>query len=281
VTALADQVVLVTGGGRGIGRVIALRFADAGARVAIIGRTESALAETVEVIRARGARGLMRTADVSDYDAVAAAVAAVEEEFAPIDVLVNNAGVAAPIAPLWETDPSEWWRVVSINLQGTFNCSRAVLPSMVSRSVGRIINIASHAGVHRWPFLSSYAVAKAAVVKLTENLALETRSHGVSVFVIHPGTVEIGLTEKAFEAPAPPEGSLEAKVRAWFQAQVDAGTLVSPEAAAELVAVLASGRADALSGRYISMEDDIDELIDHAEEIRRADSHVLKLSHGA
>jgi NAD(P)-dependent dehydrogenase (short-subunit alcohol dehydrogenase family) len=177
---------------------------------------------------------------------------------------------------LWELDAADWWRTVEINLGGTFNCSHAVLPSMIERGTGRIVNVASNAGARRWPFVSPYAVAKAAVIKLTENVAAETRGHGVSVFAIHPGTVNVGPTQALLAADVP-DGSAGAKVKAWFQERIDTGQAVPPETAAELVTVLASGRADALSGRYISVEDDVEELIARVEEVRRRDLHVLKV----
>jgi NAD(P)-dependent dehydrogenase (short-subunit alcohol dehydrogenase family) len=275
-TAAGGRVVLITGGGRGIGRAVALAFAAQRERVAVLARTETELAATLRAIGSAGGEGLAVKADVTDYRAVVRAHAEVASALGPVEVLVNNAGAGGPIGALWELDAGQWWQTVEVNLGGTFNCTRAVLPSMIERGTGRIVNIASHAGAHRWPFVSPYAVAKGAVIKLTENLAAETRGRGVSVFAIHPGTVNVGPTQSLLAADVP-DGSPAAKVKAWFRERIDAGHAVPPETAAKLVAVLASGRADALSGRYVSVEDDLEQLIASAEDICRRDLHVLKV----
>jgi NAD(P)-dependent dehydrogenase (short-subunit alcohol dehydrogenase family) len=269
--------VVVTGGGRGIGRAVALAFASDGDRVALVARTQSELDDTVASIRAIGGDAIGLRADVTDEDAVKQAHEQIVEQHGSVDVMVNNAGVGGSIAPTWEADPRQWRRTVEINLYGTFLLSHAVLPSMVERGAGRVVNVSSNAGAHRWPYVADYSVAKAGVIKFTENLAFETRRHGIAVFAIHPGTVMVGPTQRLLEQDVP-EDSLLGRVKTWFQEQVDAGEDFPPEAAAELVVALASGRADALSGRYISVEDDLDALIAAAEEIRHRDLQVLKLA---
>jgi NAD(P)-dependent dehydrogenase (short-subunit alcohol dehydrogenase family) len=178
---------------------------------------------------------------------------------------------------MWEVDPTEWWRTVDVNLRGTFICSRAVLPTMVGRRQGRIINIVSNAGAHRWPYFTAYAVSKAAVIKLTESLAAETRDHGVTVFAMHPGVVRAGLTDAVFADGPPAEGSLGERVRSWFEREIAEGRTVSAEQAAAFVFELASGRADALSGRYIAIEDDLDALVARAQEVQRDNLQALKV----
>jgi NAD(P)-dependent dehydrogenase (short-subunit alcohol dehydrogenase family) len=215
---------------------------------------------------------------VTDERAVARARRAIEDSLGPVDVLVNNAGVGGPVGELWELDPGEWWRTVEVNLRGTFICARTMLPAMVERGRGRIVNVVSNAGAHRWPYFTAYAVSKAAAIKLTENLAAETRAHGVTVFAAHPGLVRAGLTDAALtERPRAAEGSLAERVRSWFEREMAEGRTVSADEAAAFVAVLASGRADALSGRYIAIEDDLDALIERAEEVQRDNLHALKV----
>jgi NAD(P)-dependent dehydrogenase (short-subunit alcohol dehydrogenase family) len=269
-------VALVTGGGRGIGRALAVALATEGASVAVVSRTRSELEHTVQAIVGAGGDAVAVVADVTRPKEV---VAAVEEaqKLGPIDLLVNNAGASGPIGPLWETDPSLWWRAVEINLRGVVNCAHAVLPGMVERERGRIINVASDAGVYRWPLVSHYAVAKAAVIKLTENLAAEARRHRVSVFAIHPGLVRVGLTAMSLNAAQADDGSPEAAVHGWVRRQVEEGRDVPVERAVELMLRLAAGDADRLSGRYISVHDDLDDLLARADAIRRHDSHVLRL----
>jgi NAD(P)-dependent dehydrogenase (short-subunit alcohol dehydrogenase family) len=216
------------------------------------------------------------TADVTDVRAVQCAVEKIERWSGPVDLLVNNAGISGPIAALWEVDADEWMRTMDVNLRGTFVCTRAVLPGMIARRQGRLINMASHAGVHRWPLVSAYAVSKSAVIKFTENLAVEARPYGVAAFAVHPGTVNAGMTEALLNADAPADSST-ARVANWFRQQLAEGRGVSPERAGDLVLTLASGKADALSGRYVTAYDDVDDLIERADEIRRNDLRTLGL----
>jgi NAD(P)-dependent dehydrogenase (short-subunit alcohol dehydrogenase family) len=148
---------------------------------------------------------------------------------------------------------------------------------MLERRRGRIVNIVSHAGVHRWPTCSAYAVSKAAVVKFTENLAVEAKRHGVTVFACDPGIVTIGLTDQAMTMDAPPE-SPAGRAAAWIRQQVADGRAVPPELGAQLVVSLAAGRADALTGRCLTVHDDVAALVARAEEIQRDDLYTLKLS---
>jgi NAD(P)-dependent dehydrogenase (short-subunit alcohol dehydrogenase family) len=272
---LSGQVALVTGGGRGIGRVFAQTLAAAGAKVAVAARSEDELAGTVALVEAAGGQALAVPLDVTDRRAVEHAVAGIERQLGPLALLVNNAGVSGPFDTVWDVDPDEWWRTMDINLRGSFLCARAVLPGMTARRCGRIINIASHAGVYRWPQVSAYSVSKAALVKLTENLAVETKRLRVAVFAVHPGIVTIGLTEAA-ATTADPESPF-GRAMAWIRQQIEAGRAVPPERSADLVLRLASGHADALSGRYLTVDDDLDSLIERAAEIQRDDLYTLRL----
>jgi NAD(P)-dependent dehydrogenase (short-subunit alcohol dehydrogenase family) len=271
-TVLRGQVALVTGAGRGIGRVFARALAD---------RSPDQVAETVALITAAGGRALAVPVDVTERAAVDAAVAAVERALGPVDLLVNNAGVWGPVAPVWEADADAWWRAMEVNLRGSFLCSRAVLAGMVARRRGRIVNIASHAGVHRWPTVSAYAVSKAAIVKLTENLAAETSRLGVRVFAVHPGVVTIGLTDdaQALARRADP-ASHEGRAAAWVLGEVAAGRAVPPERGAALVVALAAGRADALSGRYVTVDDDLTAMLARVASADGAGLYTLRLHTG-
>ena len=239
-------------------------------------RSTDHVAETATLIEAAGAHALPLIADVTDLQAVDHAVERIEQWLGPIDILINNAAVCGPIGPLWEVDPDEWTRTMDVNMRGTFVCARAVLPGMVARRRGCIVNVASHAGVYRWPQVSGYAVSKAAVIKFTENLAVETRHTGVAVFALHPGTVPAGMGEDLLSADVPGDSHV-GHVASWFRQQFALGRGVPPERAGELVVTLASGRADALSGRYLTAYDDLAELIGRAAEIRRDDLYTLRL----
>jgi 3-oxoacyl-[acyl-carrier protein] reductase len=124
-------------------------------------------------------------------------VAAVEEAIGPVDLLVNNAGQFGPVGPLAATDPDDWWQVLEVNLRGPLYCARAVLPGMLARGHGRIVNVSSGAGFAAIPMLSAYVMSKTALYRLSENLAAETRGHGVMVFAIDPGLVRTAMSESA------------------------------------------------------------------------------------
>jgi NAD(P)-dependent dehydrogenase (short-subunit alcohol dehydrogenase family) len=142
------------------------------------------------LIETAGGVAASATADVSDDGAVAQAITKLRHELGPVDLLVNNAGIVGPVGPTWEIEPDRWWRTMEVNLRGTSLCTQLVLPEMVHRRRGPARwphrDISSQAGVFRWPLVSAYSVSKAAVAKLTENLARETHHHGVSVFSVHP-----------------------------------------------------------------------------------------------
>jgi NAD(P)-dependent dehydrogenase (short-subunit alcohol dehydrogenase family) len=268
---LTGQVALVTGGGRGIGRAVAGSLARAGAAVAVLARSADQLAETAEAIAAAGGRGLACPADVTDRPAVEAAVAEVERQLGPIDLLVNNAGVGGPVGPLAEADPDAWWRCLEVNLRGPLLCSRAVLPGMLGRRRGRIVNVASGAGTRAIPNLSAYVTSKAALIRLTENLAAEVRESGVRVFAIQPGTVRTAMAEAALN-------SEEARRwLPWFAELFEQGRDVPPQRAGRLVTFLASGRADALSGRFVAVEWDVEGLLRRADALAGTDALTLRL----
>ena len=263
---LDGMVALVSGGGRGVGRLLGARLAGAGASVGLIARSADELAATAgEINRAGGT--------------AAAAVSELRHKLGTADILINNAGVSGPVGPLWQAQTAEWWRAIEVNLGGAFILTQLALEHMIPAGKGRIINVTSYAGVYRWPLLSAYAASKAALVKLTETLAEETRPHGVSVFSVDPGLLPIGLGEAALKASArrrTPEG----RVQRWIRDQLAAGRGADPEEAARLIIALASGRADRLSGRHLSVADSLDVLLPRIDQIERDDLHTLRLRTG-
>src|SRR5262245_26382771 len=142
-TDLAGSVALITGGGRGVGRMIACTLAHAGAAVGVIARSADELDETVTLVEAAGATAAYATADVSDVTELARAVARLREQLGPVDVLVNNAGILGPVGPTWEVDATAWWHAMDVNLRGMLNATQLVVPEMVERRRGRVLNIAS------------------------------------------------------------------------------------------------------------------------------------------
>jgi NAD(P)-dependent dehydrogenase (short-subunit alcohol dehydrogenase family) len=271
---LGGQVAIVTGGGRGIGRAMAQALAKVGAAVAVVARSAGQLAETVSLIEEAGERAIAFPSDVTDRQAVEQMVRDVERQLGPADLLVNNAGINQPsFGPIWESDPESWWRCIDVNLRGPYLCSRAVLPGMVARGRGRIITTASGAGLGPFPYAAAYAIGKCAAVRFSENLAAETREQGISVFVIDPGFVRTAMTESTAESP----GAEEWGVGAFVRNLLEAGHDVPPELAAELVVSLASGKADALSGCYVSVSDDVAKMVSRAEEIQQNELYTLRL----
>ena len=251
---LDGRVALVTGGGRGIGANIARELTAAGARVAVSARSP----EQVEAV-ADEIGGLAVVADVSDPESVEAMVDRVEKELGPIDVLVNNAGISGPLDADWKADPREWWHVFEVNVFGPYLCCRAVVPGMIERGGGRIVNTGSGAAYlppGSTVTETAYGPSKAALYRFGEMLAQQLQGTGVFVFTISPGLVRTDMTAR-FGDDLP-----------W----------TPPELAPRLVRVLASGRADELAGRYIHAEhDDVEDLIRRADEIRAEDLNAIRL----
>jgi 3-oxoacyl-[acyl-carrier protein] reductase len=247
---LEGQVALVTGGGRGIGAGIARELAAGGARVAVAARTHD---ETQQVAHEIG--GLALELDVTDKTAVEQAVAQAEDELGPLTLLVANAGIGNQDGATWEVAPEDWWRVLEVNVLGVHLCCRAVIPRMLERDAGRIVITASGAAYLPGSSNTAYPSSKAAVARYGETLNNELAGR-IPVFFFSPGLVQTEMTSE-FPDDAP-----------W----------TPPELAPRLVRVLASGRADALAGRYLHAEhDNIDDLIQRADEIREHDLNAIRL----
>ena len=269
-------VVLVTGAGRGLGRVLAIRLAEAGASVGLLARSADELAATAGLIARDGGTAAVAAADVTDPHAAAVAIKQLREQLGAATVLINNAGVTGPMGPMWEVDADEWWQAIEVNLGGAVTLARLALPGMIAAGQGRIINITSNAGIYRWPLVSAYVAAKAALVKLTETLAQETRGHRISVFSVDPGILPIGFGELALGSTAGP-ATAEGRVTGWVRDALAAGRGTDPGRAADLVLALAGGRADRLSGRHLTPADNLDAMLADIERIEREDLHALRL----
>lgn len=276
---LEGMVALVSGGSRGVGRLLGTRLARAGAAVGLIARSSGDLATAVSEISRAGGMAAAACADITDKQAAAAAVSELRDRLGTADILINNAGISGPIGPAWEAPPTEWWRVIEVNLGGTFVLTQLALTHMIAEGRGRIINITSYAGVYRWPLVSAYAASKAALVKLTETLAEETRPHGVSVFSVDPGLLRIGLGGAALSSTADRQ-TPAGRVYRWMRDQFDAGRGADPERAVRLILALAGGQADRLSGRHLCVSENLETLLTQIDEIERNDLHTLRLRTG-
>lgn len=267
------KVALVTGASRGLGQAFAVGLAQAGMSVGITARTAEDLKQTLHEVEDVGAKGLAVPGDVADGKAVREAVEKVEDQLGPIDLLVNNAGVGEPFGPTWETDPDQWWRCQEVNVRGPLLCCHAVLPAMVERRRGRIINVASGAGTRGIPYMSSYVTSKAALIRFTEALAAETKQHGISVFCIQPGSVRTAMAEQILASSA------ENRWFGWLEEVYDKGWNLTPEPATRLILYLASGKADALTGRFFHAAEDPAEVVGRAEQILRDDLYALRMNY--
>ena len=193
---LDGKNAIVTGAGRGIGRAIAEAFAEQGCNVAALARSQAEIDETVEHIWRTGRNGVAIVCDVSEPVSVATAFREAEEKLGPTDILVNNAGVAC-FKPFAELTLEDWEETVGVNLTGTFLCTQAVLPGMMERRAGKIINISSVSGLKPIAEQSAYCAAKHGVNGLTKTLALELQPYGIGVHAICPGGVVTRLSEEA------------------------------------------------------------------------------------
>lgn len=255
-----SKVAVVTGASRGIGQVVAERLASDGWMVASFARSlTNGPDETERTLRLR--------VDVVDEASVRAGVDRVERELGPIDLLVNNAGISGLHSPTWLQAADQWWNVFEVNVRGVLHCCQAVLPGMVKRGAGRIVNVASNAAFFEIDaemsdlISSAYMASKAALVRFTEALARETDGTGVSVIAVSPGMVKTDMTANFPQS--------------WFE---DESIWTPPERTADLIEQIAAGTLDALSGRYVHVaSDDWATMGARAADITGRDLHAMRL----
>ncbi len=247
------MVALVTGGGRGVGRAVAQALAGSGAGVAVVARSREEIDEVSRHIRAGGGRSISVVCDVTEGAGVRAAVARTEAELGPIDILVNNAGMAES-APLVKLDEDLWARTLAVNLTGTYLCSRAVLPSMIERRHGRIINIASVAGKVGFAYSTAYCAAKHGVLGLTRALALEVATLGITVNAICPGWLDTSMTVASTARIAEKTGMTVGEARLRLEAMIPQRRLIDPDEIATLALFLAGDRAGGITGQAVNVD---------------------------
>jgi NAD(P)-dependent dehydrogenase (short-subunit alcohol dehydrogenase family) len=250
---LANGTAWITGGGRGIGRAVALALADAGARVVVSARTEADVQRVAAAIAARGHEALAIVCDVADPDSVQSAFDAAVTACGRVDVLINNAGFAES-APLSRTDPDLWHKTIAINLNGTYYCTRAALGPMVARRAGRVINIASVAGRVGFRYTAAYCAAKHGVLGFTRAVALEVAGTGVTVNAICPGWTDTGMTAASIERIVRVTGRSADDARRQLELMNPLRRLIQPEEVAALTVFLAGPGAAAITGQAYNVD---------------------------
>lgn len=260
-------VALVTGGSKGVGRAVALGLGAAGFPVAIVARSPGALEETQALLEGAGVPCAACVADVRNREEVTSAVAAVEGKLGPISAVVNNAGTSLAVGPLWDVDPLDWWTDVETSLGGAFNVCRSVVPAMMARGHGRILNVSSYAALRAAPYQTGYSAAKAGLANLTESLAASLGPHGIRAFTLAPGFTHTGLTKQLTESP---EG------RRWLP-ELRGREGLDPSLFVRLAVTVALGGADVLNGRFLHALDDIGELVRRSGEVESAELYVPRV----
>lgn len=256
---MADApVAIVTGGGRGLGRGIAERLAADGMRVVLAARTRGQLDETAAAIARAGGTAHAVQCDVTRAEDVARTAQEARSRFGPVTLLVNNAGVAGPIGPIGAVDPGAWWETQRVHVMGALLFMTHVIPQMEEAGGGRIVNICSQAGTFVAANYSSYAVAKCALIRLSEHVDAERRAQHIRVFPIQPGTI---LTDIATDTIASEEAKrYAAPLIALLETITPEDSARSLARLQDLVSDIARGRWDPLSGRYLDVDWDLDRM---------------------
>lgn len=248
---LSGRHAVVTGAGRGMGACIAAALAQRGAAVSLLGRTEATLAATAARLRSAGAEHVhTQVADVGDEAALTQAIAACRAALGPVTILVNNAGIA-PSAPFLKSDAALWQRVLDVNLLGAVHATRAALPDMLAAQWGRVVNIASTAGLTGMAYVSAYCAAKHALIGFTRALAMEMARKGITVNAVCPGYTDTDIVGDALANITAKTGRSREEALASLVAHNPQGRLVDPHEVAETVGWLCSEAAISVTGQSI------------------------------
>jgi NAD(P)-dependent dehydrogenase (short-subunit alcohol dehydrogenase family) len=245
---LAGRHAVVTGASRGIGAVVAAELAARGANVSLLARDEASLAQVCAQIGTHQSHGI--GADITDAASVHSAFSGARARFGPVHILINNAGQAAS-AKFTKTDPALWNRIIAVNVTGTYLCSFEAVPDMLSAKFGRIVNIASIAGLRGAPYISAYATSKHAVIGFTRSLALEYARENLTVNAVCPGYTDTEMVRQAIANIKTKTGRSEAEALAALVATNPQGRLITPAEIANAVIYLVTPGAESLTGQSL------------------------------
>jgi 3-hydroxybutyrate dehydrogenase len=250
---LVGRAAVVTGGGRGIGRAAALALAGAGARLVVAARSADQLGQLADELRGAGHEAWPHACDVTREEEVEGLAAAARERLGAVDVLVQSAGMAFS-APLHRMTLEKWEDIFRVNVTGTFLCTRAFLPPMIDRGWGRVVHVASVAGLAGAKYISAYSAAKHAVVGFTRSVAAEAAAGGVTVNAICPGYVDTGMTRESVDRIVEKTGLSEEEALASILATNPQGRLIEPEEVASAILWLCSDDARGVTGQAIALD---------------------------
>lgn len=250
---LNNKVAIVTGGGTGIGKAISLAFASEGATVVVAARTLPRLEAVADEIRSGGGRATAIQTDVTDESQVRDLVTQTIDEYGQVDILVNNSGIAAPVAKVADVNLDDWNRVLAINLTGAMLCAKTVLKSMIARRSGNIINISSEAGISGVPYRSPYCASKWGLIGLTRTLAMEMGKYGIRANCIAPGPVEGERIDNAIKATVEASGHPSEEIRNTMVAGAVLKRMVTAAEIAGAAVFLASDDSGGITGETISV----------------------------
>ena len=251
---LKDKVAIVTGGGYGIGKEIALAYGRAGAKVVIAARSEKPMQETVDALKKINARAILVRTDVSKEADCARMAEDTLKAFGRIDILVNNAGIAGPTKRIPDMTPAEWQETIDINLTGAWLAARAVLPTMDKQRSGHILNISSGAGRRGYPMRSPYAASKWGMIGLTQTIAGEWGARGIRCNCICPGPIAGDRIERVMHARADAMKVPYEQIRAQFLSQSALNRMATEEECARVALFLVSDASAGLTGQTINVD---------------------------
>jgi NAD(P)-dependent dehydrogenase (short-subunit alcohol dehydrogenase family) len=253
VSEFRERIALVTGGGRALGRCIAITLAQAGIDIAVVGPDEDELNATAGEIQQLGRRSIPIVMDVSEEEQVMHAIETARDTLGPIEILVNNAGIIGPTAPVHEITRQQWDEVLAVNLTGAFMCSAAVIPEMIENRRGKIVNISSIAGKIGYALRSPYAVSKWGLIGLTQTLAKELGPYDIQVNCICPGPINGQRMANVIRQRAEELGQTVEQVHQQYVESAALGRMVEQSDVAEMVAYLVSDRAKNITGQAIDV----------------------------